>query len=88
MTFVSILAVLANNRSQIPSNANSTPSLAPEALTEATIDTVHNPVESLVPEVTPERPQENGYRGLLPEDEMPNLQTILASCGQLMISLR
>jgi len=41
-----------------------------------------------IPEVAPEPPQVNGYRSLLPEDEIPNFQTILASCGQLMISLR
>ena len=86
-TFDAILAVPANNRSQVPSRTNSTPSLAPEAPTEATIEAVPDPAES-IPEVALEPPQENGYRSLLPEDEIPNLQTALASCGQLMISLR
>ena len=88
VTFDAILAVPANHWYQIPSDTGSTPSLAPEAPTEAGIEAAPDPVESLIPEVVPGPPQENGYRSLLPEDEIPNLQTILASCGQLMISLR
>jgi hypothetical protein len=79
---------LAKNLRQISGSTFSTPYLAPESLTGATLGTPPDVVETFVPEVTLEPPQENGYRSLLPEDAIPNLQDTLASCGQLMISLR
>jgi hypothetical protein len=78
----------ADNRRQVPSPINSNPYLALEAPTEATLEAAPDFVEPFVPEVAPEPPQVNGYHSLLPEDAIPNLQTVLASCGQLMISLR
>ena len=69
-----------------PAHRNS--HLALESSTGATLDVVPGFIETFVPEVVPEPPQENGYRSLLPEDAIPNLQNILASCGQLMTSFR
>ena len=86
--FNAIIVVRAHNPRQILSPAHSDPYLAPGASSEAKLAVVPDFVETFVPEVAPEPPQENGYRSLLPEDAIPNLQTTLASCGQLMISLR
>lgn len=79
------LVVPADNRLQIPGPTHSDTYLAS---TEATLDAAPDFPESFIPEVVPEPPQENGYRSLLPEDAIPNLQSTLASCGRLMTSLR
>lgn len=79
------LVVFAEDRYQVPSPFSSNASLASEAPTEEVPDFVR---PFAIPEVAPEPPQGNGYGSFLPEDAIPDLQTVLASCGQRMISLR
>ena len=76
----------AKNLCQTPNTFNNNPSLVPEVPTETVLEAAPDVVEMFVmPEVVP---QEDGYRSLLPEDAIPNLQTVLASCGGLMVSFR
>jgi len=83
-TFNGTLTIPTNDLHQVSGPTHNNPYFMLGSSTEATLDAIPYIVEPFVPEVTPE----NGYRSLLPEDGIPGLRNTLASCGQLMISLR